>query len=144
MLLQDILRLKGSEIYSITPEKTVAEAVDSLVEHNCGSLIVCEAGSDRKMVGIITERDVLKAISANKSGLGHLKVQEVMTTNLITGSPDQSLSDTMGQLTNNRIRHLPVVGSDGLVGIISIGDVVKSKHDELSAENEHLKNYIQS
>jgi CBS domain-containing protein len=112
-----------------------------MVAHNCGSLVVLHEGL---MVGIITERDFLKSYVSTRQDLSQLQVADFMSTNVTTGSPEDSVEATMGLLTRKRIRHLPIVGADGdLVGMISIGDVVKAQHDQLSVENHFMKSYIQ-
>ena len=145
MSLQDILRTKGTRVLSIAPSATLADVVQKLVNNNCGSLVVCEEENPCRMVGIITERDILRACAARKAPLEHLRVIEVMSRELITGSPNESVQDAMGQMTRHRIRHLPVVddGDGHLIGIVSIGDLVKNQYDQLSMENHYLKTYIQ-
>lgn len=142
MLLNEILRGKGSVVHTIGGEDTLADVVDKLVEHNCGSLVVCD--ENEKMIGIITERDILKACAAKVAPLGDLIVAKYMTTSVHTGSPKGNIDDTMGLLTEKRIRHLPILDDEKLVGMISIGDLVKARYNQLSVENHHLKNYIQS
>ena len=141
MKLSQILQNKGSAVYSIAPEATLAELAEALVRHNCGSLVVMHEG---RMVGIITERDFLKSYVSTKKDWTELQVADFMTTEVITGSPEDSVSDTMGLLTTKRLRHLPILDGEGrLVGMISIGDVVKAQHDQLSIENHYMKSYIQ-
>jgi CBS domain-containing protein len=95
------------------------------------------------MVGIITERDILRACASRKASLEELRVRDVMSGDLVTGTPHDSVQDAMGVMTNRRLRHLPIVNDDGrLVGIVSIGDLVKHQHDQLSMENHYLKSYI--
>lgn len=141
MLLREILQVKGDKVYSIEPSATLADVVQRLVEFNCGSLVVCDGG---KMVGIITERDILRACAALDEPLESIPVEARMTVDVVTGAPDNTVNDTMGVMTEKRIRHLPVMDQGQLVGIVSIGDVVKAQHAELSVENHYLKNYIQS
>ncbi len=141
MTLQDILRVKGSAVHAIEPDATLEDVVQRLVRHNCGSLVVCERG---KLVGIITERDILKTCAAHRGSLDRLHVRDVMSTELVTATPENSVEDTMGLMTNYRMRHLPVLSEDKLVGLVSIGDVVKAQHDSLSLENHYLKAYINS
>jgi len=145
MMLQEILRNKGSNVFTIAPDATLEDVVQKLVGHNCGSLVVCEADerASGRLSGIVTERDILKATAAHKQ-LDRVKVAEVMTRDVITGTPADSVEDTMGLMTENRIRHLPIVEDGRLQGLISIGDVVKAQHDQLTMENHYLKNYIQS
>ena len=141
MKLQEILRAKSSNVFSIKPDATLAAVVEQLVLHGCGSLVVLDAG---RLVGIITERDILKACAEGEQRLGQQKVRDVMSAELTVGSPGDSVNDVMGLMTDRRIRHLPVLEGDKLVGIISIGDIVKAQHDRLSVENHYLKTYIQS
>lgn len=143
MSLQEILRAKGDEVFTTVPGVTLSRVSELLVEHNCGSLVVVETEGSKKMVGIITERDILRACAAGKP-LDQVKVDAVMSKRLITGRLSDSVAKIMGLLTENRVRHLPVIEDDELVGMISIGDVVKAQHDQLSAENHYLKNYIRS
>ena len=141
MHLRDILGVKGRKVHTCSPDDTLIDVVDLLVRHNIGSLVVCEGG---EMVGIITERDILRASAATRGPLESVRVSERMTGCPIVASPHDAVTDVMGVLTENRIRHLPIVESGQLVGIISIGDLVKAQHDELSRENHYLKSYIQS
>jgi CBS domain-containing protein len=140
MKLRDILQTKGSVVHTIAPSATLQDVANVLVEHNCGSLVVLDDG---KLCGIITERDILRAAAASHVPLADFSVRDHMTVKLVTGSLDEDLGEVMGQMTDNRIRHLPILEKGTLVGIISIGDVVKAQHDRLSMENHYLKNYIQ-
>jgi CBS domain-containing protein len=140
MLVRDILSDKGQTVHSCTPNDSLADVVDLLVGHNIGSLVVME---NEQMVGIITERDILRATAATRGTLAG-RVQERMTRCPVVVSPRESVADAMCVMTERRIRHLPVVDQGRLVGIISIGDTVKAQHDELCRENHYLKSYIQS
>lgn len=141
MNLQSILSVKGSAVHTIAPTATLAEVVAALVQRNCGSLVVVSGAS---MVGIISERDIMRACADRTTALEDQTVQEVMSADVITGKPDDEVEEVMGRMTKNRIRHLPVLEGEKLIGIISIGDVVKAQHDQLTMENHYLKNYIQS
>ncbi len=141
MLLVEILGTKGRMVHTCTPDDTLADVVDLLVGHNIESLVVTEGG---EMVGIITERDILRASAATRGPLETVKVHDRMTRCPIVASLQDDLTDLMGVMTERRIRHLPVVERGQLVGIISIGDLVKAQHAELSRENHYLKSYIQS
>lgn len=145
MQLAQILRVKGSHVYTIRPEASLDEAVQKLVEYNVGSLVVVQGGfaaRDRRMIGILTERDILRACAVRRESLAGTSVAEVMTTRVIAGSLSDDVEHVMGVMTENRIRHLPVVEEGMLLGIISIGDVVKAQHDALSLENHFLKTYL--
>jgi CBS domain-containing protein len=144
MKLRDILAVKGSTVHSIAAEATLQDVVRTLVERNVGSLIIyCEAAAEiQSLAGIITEHDILFACMTGKPPLEQVRVGEVMSSELVTGTPDDEVADVMGLMTNRRIRHLPVLDNGRLVGIISIGDVVKAQHDRLALENRYLKDYI--
>ena len=141
MNVQDILARKSSNtVRSIGPERTVAEAVARLVEHNIGSLVVMEG--DRP-VGIVTERDILRCCADEMGKSGSTPVSEVMTRDLIVGEASDTIDYVMGIMTRNRIRHLPIMGpGDRVVGMVSIGDVVESQLRETIYENRHLRQYI--
>ncbi len=140
MNVQLILQSKGQQVHSISSGATLADVVQLLMGHNCGSLLVID---DDQVVGIVTERDILRACASDPRPLGAIRVHEKMTRELVVGSPQDPLSDVMGLLTSRRIRHLPILEGSRLVGLISIGDVVKAQHDRLSLENHLLKEYIQ-
>jgi CBS domain-containing protein len=141
MLVRDILSTKGTVVHTCDPDDTLADVADLMVGHNIGSLIVMH---DDEMVGIITERDILRACSATRGPLEFLKVSERMTRCPVVASPGDEIADVMCLMTERRIRHVPVVEGGRLVGIISIGDTVKAQNDELCRENHYLKSYIQS
>jgi CBS domain-containing protein len=141
MHVRDVLSGKSSLVHTCSPDDTLADAADLLVGHNIGSLLVMQ---EDDMVGIITERDILRACAATRGPLEFLKVAERMTRCPVAVSPHDELTDVMCIMTERRIRHLPVVEAGRLVGIISIGDTVKAQHDELCRENHYLKSYIQS
>ncbi len=143
MTLHDILKSKGTSVHVISPESTLGDVVKELVRHRIGSLLVCDRDpeSGEQVRGIITERDILYACAAGKP-LGEVKVAEVMTRELITGSPNETLEDAMGLMTKHRIRHLPVLAKGRLVGMVSIGDVVKAEHHVLAMENHFMRDYI--
>ena len=142
MLLQEILRHKGVVVHSIRPDATLDDVAQTLVRHNCGSLIVSDADSSTTMLGIITERDLLRACAARRGPLTELRVRDHMSDHVTTATPTDSVEDTMGLMTELRIRHLPVLEGGRLVGIVSIGDIVKAQHDSLTMENHYLKTYI--
>lgn len=140
MNVKDILEAKGHAVFSISPGATLAEVVRELVDRNCGSLLVMEG---EKTVGIITERDILRTCAQDRRPLSEISVRERMTREPVTASPSDNLNDVMGLMTSRRIRHLPIMDGSRLVGMVSIGDVVKAQHDGLHLENEMLKDYIQ-
>ncbi len=141
MTLRDILAIKGSKVFSIGPSATLDDVVQSLVEHKCGSLMVCEEENCAHILGIITERDILRAC-ATRIPLDEQRVVDAMTRHMVVGSPNDSIEDTMGLMTDRRVRHLPIVEDGKLCGMVSIGDIVKTQHDSLSMENHYLKTYL--
>ena len=120
---------------------TVSEAVSEMNRHRVGSVLVLDAG---QLVGIFTERDVLRRVVGDGVDPKRTLVSDVMTANVITISPDASVEETMVLFTEKRCRHLPVLNNGELVGTISIGDITRWMADSHRAEAEHLKNYITS
>jgi CBS domain-containing protein len=142
MRLRDILDQKSHEVRTITSHATCDDVVSELVRYNIGSLIVRDAPGG-PVLGIITERDVLKALAADQLPLAQLKVAKFMTRTLISARPEDDIMEAMRLMTTHRVRHLPVIEDDELNGLLSIGDIVKAQHDELVAENHHMRSYIQ-
>ena len=144
MNLREILHSKGHVVHTIGQNATLEDVVQKLVRHNVGSLVVydAETSTSGRMVGIITERDILKACAVHQGTLSALRVADAMTIDMVVGSPCDSVEDTMGLMTQMRIRHLPVVEDGQLLGLVSIGDVVKTQHDRLTMENHYLKSYL--
>ena len=141
MEVRDITKLSGLGLQTISPECSVHEVVKRLVEHNIGALPVCDDGG--ALVGIITERDVLKLSAGDKVETALAKpVSEVMTRDLVIGVRDDTIEYVMQVMTEHRIRHLPIVEGEELVGIISIGDVVKAELEESSTEIRYLRDYV--
>ncbi len=142
MRLRVILDQKSHEVRTISSQASCDDVVTELVRFNIGSLIVRDVPSG-PVLGIITERDVLKAQAANRAPLSQLPVAKFMTSTLISARPDDDVTVAMVLMTTHRIRHLPVIDDDRLHGLVSIGDVVKAQHDELMMENHHMRTYIQ-
>jgi CBS domain-containing protein len=136
-----ILDRKGRSVFSVAPSATVAEAVAEMNRNKIGSVLVLEAG---RLLGIFTERDVLRRVVG--AGLDPIKtrVTEVMTAGVQTITPAATIEETLVLFTEKRFRHLPVVDGGKLAGTISIGDITRWMADENRAEAEHLKNYITS
>jgi CBS domain-containing protein len=134
-----ILDRKGSQVYSVSPTMTVAEAVAEMNHRRVGSVLVLEKG---RLVGIFTERDVLRRVVGANLDPRRASVAEVMTGNVITISPDATIEETMVLFTEKRCRHLPVIEHGQLAGTISIGDITRWMADAHRTEAEHLKNYI--
>lgn len=140
MLVRDVLHSKGHRVISIDPEATVHEAISKLVQHNIGSLPV--VGHDGRLIGIFAERDVLRLMHGRGEGFARLSISEAMTRDPITCDLLDDVNDVMGQMSERRIAKVPVVSNGQLVGIISVGDVIKVMYDKVATENQHLLSYI--
>jgi len=140
MLVRDVLESKGRRMVTIDGEATVSEAIAKLVQNNIGSLPVVEG--DGHLIGIFSERDVLRIIHNRGEGFGRLRVVEVMTRNPVTCRLDDDVDDVMGKMSDRHIAKVPVTTGDQLVGIVSVGDVIKALHDKVHTENQHLMSYI--
>ena len=139
MRIADVLRGKGSAVATVDPTATVADLVAALAEHNVGALPVLDAGS---LVGIVSERDVVRRLHLGGAGLLQLHVADIMSTSVTTCGPTDKIEDLARIMTERRFRHMPVVEKDTLVGIVSIGDLVKARIDLLETEREQLQSYI--
>ena len=131
MKIQNILYKKGAHVVTINAEQSIREAVATLVRHHIGALVVLNAASE--LVGILSERDIVQAAATNEA-LFSLTVADLMTRELIVGAPDSDLAAVAHTMTEKRIRHVPVLDAGELVGIVSIGDVVKAQRDEYEGE----------
>ncbi|MBV8233450.1 MAG: CBS domain-containing protein [Planctomycetaceae bacterium] len=140
--VRDVLKTKPGRVITIELEATVQEAVARLVQNNIGSLPVVDA--EGRLVGVYSERDVLRGIHNRGAGLCRMPVSEVMTHDPVTCAPDDDVDDVMGKMTYRRIAKVPVLEHDRLVGIISVGDIIKYLYDRVCSENEHLMTYIHS
>jgi CBS domain-containing protein len=134
-----ILDRKGRNVFSVLPTMSIADAVAEMNRHRVGSVLVIDGG---RLVGIFTERDVLRRVVGAGIDPKRSQVSEVMTTGVITISPEATIEETMVIFTEKRCRHLPVLENGKLVGTISIGDITRWMADAHRAEAEHLKNYI--
>jgi len=136
MNLATILARKGAQTVTVRSEQTIREGLALLARHNIGALIVVE-GADRP-VGILSERDIVRE-AARREDVFARKVAELMTRDVITGQPQDDLQSVAHTMTEKRVRHLPVVDQGRLVGVVSIGDVVKAQRDEYRGEAETLQ-----
>ena len=141
MKVRDMYKTKPVKLHTISPDQTVQDAVRRLNQFNIGGLPVCDGDGD--LVGIITERDIMRQCADTECGTAMSKlVGAVMTRNLVTATADDTVESVMRTMTERRIRHLPILDGNELVNIISIGDVVKSQLDEFSTENRFLRDYV--
>lgn len=139
MKISRILATKGSSIVTIQPGLTVREAIALLLDHNIGSLPVVEGAG--KLIGIITERDIIRALAKDETIFAD-SVEQFMTRDVITGLPQDDLESVANTMTEQRFRHLPIMEGNKLVGIVSIGDVVKAQRDEYRGEVDTLQAQI--
>jgi len=139
MLVSQILRSKGDTVFTVGPAETVAEVAALLHSRRVGALVVLEAES---VVGIVSERDVVRAMAEGGPSALTRPVAEFMTADVLFADPGETVDSLLSRMTDRRIRHLPVCKSERLVGIVSIGDLVKWKITEVEAEADGLKAYI--
>jgi CBS domain-containing protein len=139
MKVSVLLSKKGHRVITIRPEQSLREVVALLAAHNIGALVV--ASPDGKVVGIISERDIIRE-AANREDIFDLPVADVMTKQVITAVPQDDLMSVVNTMTERRFRHLPILDSGRLVGIISIGDVVKFQRDQYRGEIDTLETQI--
>lgn len=142
MKIKDVLSKKGGTIHTIDQNKTIYEALSILVPNKIGSLIVLD--NEGKIAGIFSERDALRECYNNPDNFQNIAVGSVMTKSIIVAEPDDDVEYVMGIMTQNKFRHTPIVDKSGtLVGIVSIGDLVKIQLSEKDFENKYLMQYIQ-
>jgi CBS domain-containing protein len=142
MHVQAILQTKGTKVYSVPANARVSDAIGALNKHNIGAVVVVD--TDGKLVGIISERDVVRLLGRDPVGALKRPVSECMTASVVTCTRETLIADLMERMTRFRIRHMPVVERDELLGLVSIGDVVKRKIEETEQEAIALREYIAS
>jgi CBS domain-containing protein len=139
MKIADVLKNKGAGVLTVGPDTSVADLLDSLVTRNVGAMVVVSGGEP---VGIVSERDVVRRLHEFGADVLGRPVSDIMTSRVITCTPDDELDSLSVLMTTNRIRHVPVLADGRLSGIVSIGDVVKTRMEELEAQHEQLEAYI--
>jgi CBS domain-containing protein len=140
MKVSNLLTTKGHEVSTISQERSVIDAIALLKERGIGALVV--TGKTAPLVGIFSERDVVRALAASGEKALKLKVSELMSHDVVTCSESTELNELMTTMTERRIRHVPVVDDGQLTGLISIGDVVKARLDELENDKKSLLDYV--
>lgn len=142
MKIKVIIDKKGSEIYSIPPDATLGTMAEEMNQRRIGSLLVLD--DDQNMLGIVTERDFLRNVTRLHDKWEDVLVSDVMTSKLITTTMDETLDQVMEKMSNNHIRHIPVLTDDGKVaGLLSVVDIIRALHEETAYQNSLLKRYIQ-
>jgi CBS domain-containing protein len=140
MRIADILRSKGTAVATVTQTTTVTGLLAELATHNIGATVVI--GPDGELAGIVSERDVVRQLQQHGPELLRWPVRDIMSSIMVTCTPGDLVDDLSALMTNNRVRHVPVLDNGRLAGIVSIGDVVKNRMEELQAEQRHLQAYI--
>jgi len=140
--ISQLLKHKGREVATIDGSESVRTALGVLAEKGIGALVV--SGDGKRIDGIVSERDVARGLHEHGAGLLAEPVSSVMTVQVHTCTPQASVHDLAQTMTDHRVRHVPVVEDDVLIGIVSIGDVVKARLDELEEERKHMVEYIQT
>lgn len=139
MLISEILKTKGGDVFHVAPTMSVKQACDELNERRIGAVIVCD---NDKVVGVFSERDLVRAVSRDGGVALERPVSDYMTSDVVFAEPGETVAILMTRMTDRRIRHLPVMASQKLTGVISIGDVVKCQIAEATHEAESLRSYI--
>ena len=140
MRINDLLRVKGTRVVTVTPDTNVRQLLQVLAEHGIGAVVVSVDG--KSVDGIVSERDVVRAFALRGAAVMSEPVTEIFTAEVRTVTPDTSLDDVMRLMTEHRMRHAPVLVDGDLGGLVSIGDVVKNRMDELETERTALSDYI--
>jgi CBS domain-containing protein len=140
MFVSDILKGKGGNVVSLTSEQPVGEALALMAQHRIGAVLVLDAGG--VIAGILSERDLVRAMHRHGKAVFDKQVADLMTTPVVTCSPKDPVGAIEGMMTAQRFRHVPVVEEGKLIGIVSIGDVVKNRIEEAEAEVDALRRYI--
>ncbi|HYO00799.1 MAG TPA: CBS domain-containing protein [Mycobacterium sp.] len=139
MRIADVLKNKGAGVLTIAPDTLVSDLLGGLVTRNVGAMVVVGPNG---LVGIVSERDIVRMLHEHGAGALGRPVADIMTSEVITCSPDDSVDSLSGLMTTHRVRHVPVVENGQLAGIVSIGDLVKTRMEALQAEREQLAAYI--
>ena len=142
MAVAHILKQKGAGVITVQPADSVQAIVDILAKHRIGAVVVVD--HEGAIAGIVSERDVVRAMAGDAAGVVGKSARDIMTAKVRTCTPQDSETDLMQMMTESRIRHLPVVADGRLAGMVSIGDVVKFRMEEIEREADHMKSYIAS
>ena len=140
MQVSVLLHSKGTEVFTVRPESTIAEVAIVLAEHRIGAVVVTEDG--RSIDGVLSERDIVRALARPDDGMLAATARSLMTAEVVTCEPDTTLEVLMATMTDRRIRHVPVVVDGHLAGVVSIGDVVKHHIATLEHETQAMQSYI--
>lgn len=140
MKLEDVIRSKGSSVVTIAPSASVAELVSVMADNNIGAVVVSNDG--HHIAGIVSERDIVRGLAGSGTGLLDATVNDLMTGDVVVGHLEDRIEDTAHTMTQRRVRHIPIEVDGELTAIVSIGDVVKFRIDQLTDERNHLLGYL--
>jgi CBS domain-containing protein len=140
MIVSQILKSKGSQVHTVSKKTSIIEVACLLASKRIGATVIID--QNRSVEGIISERDIVRGLSKYGAKVLDMPVDDLMTKNVITRGVESQIDDLRREMTNSRIRHLPILDNGKLVGLISIGDVVKNRVEELQAEGDMLRKYI--
>ena len=138
--ISTILDSKGGDVYSISPESSLKQMADEMFAKKIGSLVVTD--KDGSLAGIISERDFLNIVGKHSKDWEDISVSDVMTKEVITANPEDTLEQVMSVMTQHHIRHIPVMGNNKIVGLLALGDIINALLDKSLFQNELLKRYI--
>ncbi len=139
MLIRDILKGKGNKVFTATQNTTIGEISSTLAKENIGAIVITEGD---KVVGILSERDIVRGFTQQNESVRNTKAKELMTKNVITCTHEDSSEELLDLMVKKHFRHMPVIEKDKLIGVISIGDLVKDRTKRLKKEIDHLKTYV--
>ena len=142
MIVKNILAAKRGDVVTIEATANLGAAVKLLTEQHIGAVVI--VGADHRVIGILSERDIVRALAEHGATVLSEPVSQVMTRDVATCSEDDAIEDLMGRMTTGKFRHMPVVQQGKLIGIVSIGDVVKTRVEEIDHEAKALHDYIQT
>jgi CBS domain-containing protein len=142
MNVKTILAAKGHDVVLVQPQMTLSEAAQVMTENRVGAVVIL--GSEHRIVGILSERDIVRALARRGAKALDEEVSQVMTREVMTCTEDETTARVMSRMTAGRFRHLPVMKANRLIGIVSIGDVVKHRVEEIENESEALRDYIRT
>ena len=139
MLIRDILKGKGNKVFTATQNTTIGEISSTLAKENIGAIVITEGD---KVIGILSERDIVRGFTQQNESVRNTKAKELMTKNVITCTHEDSSEELLDLMVKKHFRHMPVIEKDKLIGVISIGDLVKDRTKRLKKEIDHLKKYV--
>ncbi len=140
MNIANILKRKGSQVFSVNPEDSIHQVAVALAQHRIGAALVSDPHGG--MLGIISERDIVRGMAGQGQGTTQLLAKHLMTRSVITVTPEEKVTSALALMTDRRVRHLPVMEGTRVVGMISIGDLVKARIEQAELEAAELKNYV--